>query len=103
MLEHFAEIVAKAFSHPIVIVGFAGQAIFMSRFIVQWIASERARRSVVPIAFWYLSLLGSALLLAYAIYVQDPVFVVGQLFGFVVYIRNLALIYGHKSAQESAA
>jgi lipid-A-disaccharide synthase-like uncharacterized protein len=102
MIEHFAEILRKAINDPVVIVGFIGQAVFMSRFVVQWVASERARRSVIPIAFWYLSLLGSALLLAYAVYVQDPVFVVGQLFGFVVYIRNLFLIYAHKSAQGKA-
>ena len=103
MFNHFLEIFHKAINDPLVIIGFVGQAVFMSRFVVQWVASERARRSVIPIAFWYLSLLGSALLLAYAIYVQDPVFVVGQLFGFVVYIRNLFLIYAHKSSQDSPA
>jgi lipid-A-disaccharide synthase-like uncharacterized protein len=73
-------------------VGFAGQALFSARFLVQWIVSERARRSVVPTAFWYLSLGGGATLLAYAIRRADPVFVVGQAAGLAVYLRNLWLI-----------
>ena len=73
-------------------IGFAGQLLFTSRFLVQWIASERARRSVVPIAFWWLSLAGGATLLAYAIQRHDPVFAVGQGAGLVIYLRNLALI-----------
>jgi lipid-A-disaccharide synthase-like uncharacterized protein len=73
-------------------VGFAGQLLFTSRFLVQWIASERRGQSTVPTAFWWLSLAGAALLLAYAIFRRDPVFVLGQLFGFVVYVRNLVLI-----------
>jgi lipid-A-disaccharide synthase-like uncharacterized protein len=73
-------------------IGFLGQLLFAARFLVQWIASERRRESVVPIAFWYLSLAGAAILLAYAIWRRDPVFVLGQAFGFVVYTRNLALI-----------
>ena len=73
-------------------VGFVGQAMFFSRFLVQWIASERRGESVVPLAFWWLSLAGGALLLAYAVYRRDPVFILGQAFGFVVYTRNLFLI-----------
>jgi lipid-A-disaccharide synthase-like uncharacterized protein len=73
-------------------VGFAGQLLFTSRFLVQWIASERRRQSIVPTAFWWLSLGGSALLLAYALWRRDPVFILGQAFGFVVYTRNLVLI-----------
>ena len=73
-------------------VGLVGQAAFFSRFLVQWIASERAGRSTVPTAFWYLSLTGSALLLSYAIHRQDPVFILGQSVGSVVYIRNLMLL-----------
>lgn len=72
--------------------GFVGQAMFFSRFLVQWIASERRRQSVVPTSFWWLSLGGAALLLAYAVYRLDPVFILGQTFGFVVYTRNLVLI-----------
>lgn len=73
-------------------VGFLGQAFFSARFLVQWVASERARRSVVPLAFWFLSLGGGATLLAYAIYRRDPVFIVGQGTGLFIYVRNLVLI-----------
>ena len=74
------------------LVGFLGQALFSARFLVQWIASERARKSIVPHAFWFLSLGGGATLLAYAIYRQDPVFIVGQGAGLFIYLRNLMLI-----------
>jgi lipid-A-disaccharide synthase-like uncharacterized protein len=74
------------------IVGFLGQALFSARFIVQWVASERARRSVVPRAFWLFSLGGGATLLAYAVYRRDPVFIVGQAAGLFIYLRNLVLI-----------
>lgn len=82
-------------------VGFLGQALFSMRFIVQWWASERQRRSVVPLAFWYFSLAGGATLLGYAIYRMDPVFIVGQLAGLFVYSRNLMLIA--RVRRESAA
>ncbi|HLS18190.1 MAG TPA: lipid-A-disaccharide synthase N-terminal domain-containing protein [Paracoccaceae bacterium] len=75
-----------------VIIGLAGQAMFMLRFLVQWVVSERARRSVIPVSFWYFSLAGAAVLLAYAIYRKDPVFILGQALGFIVYLRNLRLI-----------
>ena len=75
-----------------IIVGFAGQALFSARFIIQWLASEKARRSVVPKTFWYFSLAGSAVLLAYAIHRVDPVFIAGQAAGFAIYLRNLYLI-----------
>lgn len=71
--------------------GFAGQALFSARFIVQWIASERARRSIVPRAFWWLSVGGGALLFTYAVWRQDPVFMAGQGAGLFVYLRNLRL------------
>src|SRR3954469_17295425 len=74
------------------IIGFAGQALFTARFLVQWIASERKRDSVVPVAFWWLSLLGGLTLLSYASYRQDPVIIVGQAMGLVVYARNLMLV-----------
>lgn len=77
-------------------IGLLGQLLFTSRFLVQWIASERRRQSVVPTAFWWLSLGGGATLLSYAIWRQDPVFILGQSMGLVVYIRNLALIRGQK-------
>jgi lipid-A-disaccharide synthase-like uncharacterized protein len=73
-------------------IGFVGQALFSARFIVQWLASERAKRSLIPMAFWYFSLLGGAVLLSYAIHKRDPVFIVGQAAGLFVYLRNLYLI-----------
>jgi lipid-A-disaccharide synthase-like uncharacterized protein len=71
----------------------AGQAIFAMRFLIQWIASEKKKESHIPLLFWYLSLLGSIILLLYAIHRKDPVFILGQSTGFIVYIRNLMLIY----------
>ncbi|MBK4993647.1 hypothetical protein IAE39_001821 [Pseudomonas sp. S37] len=82
------------------IIGFAGQAVFTGRFVLQWLYSELKRRSVIPVGFWYLSMLGSALLLTYAIYRQDPVFIIGQSFGFLVYLRNLQLIARHQEQKE---
>ena len=73
-------------------VGLLGQACFSARFLVQWIASERRRESVVPVYFWYFSVAGGLIMLAYAIYRVDPVFIVGQATGLVVYLRNLYLI-----------
>ena len=75
----------------LLVLGLCGQALFFSRFLVQWLASERQRRSVFPMAFWYLSLGGGALLLAYAILRRDPVIVLGQAAGLIVYLRNIAL------------
>jgi lipid-A-disaccharide synthase-like uncharacterized protein len=74
------------------IIGFVGQALFTARFLVQWIVSERKRDSVVPVAFWWLSLLGGLTLLSYASYRQDPVIMVGQGMGLIVYARNLMLV-----------
>jgi lipid-A-disaccharide synthase-like uncharacterized protein len=79
-------------------IGFAGQALFSARFLVQWIASERSRRSVVPVLFWYLSLGGGLTLFLYAAYREDPVFMLGQGFGLLVYSRNLWLIRREKPA-----
>ncbi len=76
-----------------ILFGFIAQAMFFMRFLVQWIASERARRSVVPVTFWFFSLAGGMLLLVYAIYRMDPVFIAGQATGLVIYVRNLWLIY----------
>jgi lipid-A-disaccharide synthase-like uncharacterized protein len=73
-------------------IGFLGQAAFTARFVVQWLASEKKRDSVVPVAFWWLSLTGGMILLAYAIHRQDPVIIVGQAMGLVVYVRNLMLM-----------
>lgn len=73
-------------------IGFLGQALFSARFVVQWLASERARRSIVPKAFWFFSLAGGVTLLAYALYRRDPVFIAGQGAGLFIYTRNLMLI-----------
>ncbi len=94
--------------------GFAGQAIFTARFLVQWIASERQRDSVVPTAFWWLSLAGGFTLLSYAISRRDPVIIAGQSMGVFIYVRNLMLVKKRKrrvlkrgqaavAAQEPAA
>jgi lipid-A-disaccharide synthase-like uncharacterized protein len=78
--------------------GFAGQLMFSSRFLVQWWASERKRRVVVPVAFWWFSLAGGAALLVYAWHRRDPVFAIGQAAGLVIYARNLMLARGGGAA-----
>ena len=78
------------------IIGFTGQGLFASRFIVQWIYSERIGKSAIPIIFWYLSIFGGIGLLIYAIFRKDPVIITGQLFGILIYTRNLILIYKKK-------
>ncbi|SDI62584.1 lipid-A-disaccharide synthase N-terminal domain-containing protein [Aliiruegeria lutimaris] len=79
-----------------VMIGLGGQLLFTARFLVQWIASERARRSVVPLAFWYLSIGGGFILFAYAVYRKDPVFILGQSMGVFIYCRNLWLIHAER-------
>ncbi len=79
-----------------IVIGFVGQGLFMMRFFVQWIASEKAKKSVIPISFWYFSILGSFVLMAYAIHRQDPVFIVGQGLSLGIYLRNLAFIMRSK-------
>lgn len=78
-------------------IGFFGQGLFASRFIVQWIYSEKRGESYIPLVFWYLSIFGGLGLLAYAIFRQDPVIIVGQTFGIFIYLRNLILIYKKKN------
>jgi len=79
-------------------VGFLGQALFSARFLVQWIKSERVKKSVFPVAFWYFSIAGGITLLAYAIYREDPVFILGQATGLFIYFRNLYfIIYERKN------
>jgi len=73
-------------------IGFLGQGLFFGRWVIQWITSERKAESQVPISFWYMSLIGVLITLAYAIYREDPVFIAGQSIGSIVYIRNLMLI-----------
>lgn len=79
-------------------VGLIAQGMFSARFLVQWVASERVRRSIVPEAFWYFSFFGGALLLAYAIHRRDPVFILGQAFGLIVYTRNIWFL--HRARRE---
>ena len=75
------------------VIGFTGQGLFASRFIVQWIYSEKKGESHIPVIFWYLSIFGGIGLLIYAIFRKDPVIILGQLFGIFIYLRNLILIY----------
>ncbi len=79
------------------IVGFMGQFLFSMRFIVQWIVSEKNRKSIIPTSFWFFSISGGVVLLTYALYKRDPVFIVGQGLGVFIYIRNIYLIYKEKS------
>ena len=81
-----------------VVAGFVAQIFFTARFVVQWIASERAGRSVIPVAFWFLSLVGGVMLLVYALYRKDPVFIAGQSFGVFVYMRNLYFVLREQKA-----
>lgn len=84
-------------------VGLLGQALFSSRFLVQWLASERARTSVVPMLFWYLSIAGGVTLLAYAIARRDPVFVLGQATGLAIYARNISLVLSQRRRHQMPA
>jgi lipid-A-disaccharide synthase-like uncharacterized protein len=91
--------ILTALSNPWVIIGFAGQFFFMMRFVVQWAASEKAKKSVMPVAFWFFSLGGGVVLLVYAIHQQDPVFIAGQGLGLLIYLRNLMLIFWPKKTE----
>jgi len=84
----------------LLVLGFTGQIIFGLRFLIQWICSEVKKESHIPIAFWYFSLIGGVLLLSYAILRKDPVFILGQSMGLIVYIRNLRLIYKKKKQEQ---
>lgn len=90
-------------AQPLVWFGLLGQIVFMLRFVVQWFQSEREGRSVVPIAFWYLSLVGGGMLLVYGILDVDPVIILGQSLGMAIYVRNLVLIYREKDRIARAA
>ena len=83
------------------IIGFVGQGFFSARFIVQWIMSEIKKQSIIPIGFWYFSLLGGVTLFAYALYKEDPVFIVGQGAGLLIYSRNLYLIRKRSKKDKS--
>ncbi|HXV27967.1 MAG TPA: lipid-A-disaccharide synthase N-terminal domain-containing protein [bacterium] len=80
-------------------IGFTGQMCFFLRFLVQWIVSEKHRKSVIPVAFWYFSIAGGIILFFYSLYRRDPVFITGQCIGLFVYSRNLWLIHKHKRTQ----
>ena len=83
------------------LVGFGGQLLFMGRFVLQWFVSERQRRSVIPVSFWYLSIAGALVLLAYAIHRQDTVFTAGQGLGVAIYLRNLHLIRAERARRAA--
>jgi len=83
------------------LLGFAGQGAFFMRFFVQWLVSERNKKSTIPMAFWYFSIAGGLILLIYAIHLRDPVFITGQSCGLVIYLRNLALIGREKRKPEA--
>lgn len=85
-----------------IIIGFIGQSLFFMRFFVQWLASEKAGASIIPHAFWYFSIGGGLALFAYALYRQDPVFILGQSTGLLIYVRNLYLIR-RKEAETAVA
>ena len=91
MINYFFNL--STFELVFLIIGFVGQALFASRFIVQWIYSEKKGESYIPIIFWYLSIIGGIGLLTYAIFRKDPVIILGQTFGIFIYLRNLILIY----------
>ncbi|MFY7698493.1 MAG: lipid-A-disaccharide synthase N-terminal domain-containing protein [Legionella sp.] len=82
-------------------IGFLGQAIFSARFIIQWLVSEKEKRSIIPVIFWYLSLFGGVILLFYSIYKADPVFILGQSTGIFIYSRNLYLIHRERSSCQA--
>lgn len=85
-----------------VIVGFAGQGLFAMRFILQWLSSEKQAKSVIPVAFWYFSIGGGAVLLLYAIWRQDPVIICGQGLGLFIYLRNLYFVRRSAAGNASA-
>ncbi len=83
-------------------VGLIGQALFSARFIVQWLQSERIKKSVIPSAFWYFSMAGGITLLAYAIHRRDPVFIIGQGTGLIIYFRNLQFLWRDRKNAAAA-
>ncbi len=85
----------------VVMVGLIGQALFTARFIVQWLASEKAGKSVIPLSFWFLSIGGGGILFAYSIYRRDPVFILGQGLGIFIYVRNLMLISKERTSKNN--
>tara|TARA_Y100001935_G_C17099876_1_gene405448 strand:+ start:248 stop:544 length:297 start_codon:yes stop_codon:yes gene_type:complete len=98
MTEYFNNL--SSFEIIFLIIGFAGQGLFASRFIVQWIYSEKKGESYIPLIFWYLSIFGGIGLLIYAISRKDPVIIMGQTFGIFIYLRNLFLIYRKRNEKN---
>ena len=84
-------------------IGLVGQALFSALFIVQWLQSERVKKSVIPSAFWYFSMAGGVTLLAYAIHRRDPVFIIGQGTGLIIYFRNLQFLWRARKDSDPAA
>ena len=98
MLSYFTNL--EKIEVVFLIIGFTGQGLFASRFIIQWIYSEKKGESSIPLIFWYLSIFGGFGLLTYAIFRQDPVIIVGQTFGIFIYLRNLILIYKKRNEKN---
>ena len=98
MINYFLNL--STFELVFLIIGFVGQILFASRFIVQWIYSEKKGESYIPLVFWYLSILGGIGLLIYAISRKDPVIIIGQTFGIFIYLRNLYLIYKKRNEKN---
>ena len=90
--------ILEQLENPWVIIGFLGQVIFAGRFIVQWIASEKRKESVIPVSFWYMSIVGSLITLIYTFHKEDPVFILAYLFNSLIYVRNLTFI--HKTKKD---
>tara|TARA_Y100001970_G_scaffold294294_1_gene449967 strand:+ start:39256 stop:39552 length:297 start_codon:yes stop_codon:yes gene_type:complete len=98
MYEYFTNL--TYYETIFLVIGFVGQGLFASRFLVQWIYSEKKGESSIPTVFWYLSIFGGVGLLTYAIFRKDPVIILGQSFGLFIYLRNLYLIYNSKNAKN---
>lgn len=103
MFNHLATTLSWDNTTLWVIIGFAGQGFFFMRFFVQWLASEKAGKSVVPEMFWFFSLGGGAVLLAYAIHRQDPVFILGQGLGLLIYLRNIYFLHRERKRIKDCA
>lgn len=96
-MDAWLEKLVETFRDPWIMLGFFGQAMFFSRWIIQWYASEKRKQSYVPLSFWYVSLAGALMIMVYAFKKVDPVFIIGQLIGIVMYSRNIWLIKTHHS------
>ena len=100
LVAHDGSMMTTTIEYIWLAIGFLGQGLFFGRWVIQWIASERKAESQVPVSFWYMSLIGGLITLAYAIYRKDPVFIAGQSIGSIVYIRNLMLISRASQANQ---